>query len=301
MKHKHYHTISDYLADAGLPPPEHPFFTILPIKSEKNVDPNCPDNDFITTTDFYAISLKNIIEGDILYGKTKYDCNSGTLIFLAPNQEFRTQGIKIKAEGQIMLIHADFLKGHALAEQIKNFSFFDYSVNEALHLTPREEALISDLFTNISNEYTSGYDEHSREIILSFVKTLLSYSQRFYKRQFIQRQETSHPIQKQFIQQLEQHYNQKHMTSLPNLSDIAESMHVSKRYISDALKTETGISAKEQIQLFIMDKAKESLLKTNDPITSIAYSLGFDYPQYFVRLFKKKNGITPTEFRNQMH
>ena len=302
MKRKHYSTIAEYLADSGAPPPEHPFFTMISVSTNNDkLTPDCPDHDFVSTTDFYAISLKKVTEGEVLYGKTRYDCNAGTLMFLAPRQEFRTQGIKIQAEGRLILIHADYLIGHPLAEKIKDYRFFDYAINEALHLSPREESIISDLFDSISKEYNHGYDEHSRDIILAYLKTLLSYGMRFYKRQFIQRGESNKPLLDAFVERLSQHYDTHPQASLPVLQDIAQDMGFSRRYLSDALKSETGTSARDHMQAFILNRAKSLLLETDDSVTSIAYTLGFDYPQYFVRLFKKKNGMTPTEFRHRLN
>ena len=209
--------------------------------------------------------------------------------------------MKIKSEGRMILIHADYLSGHPLKKVIDNSNFFDYSVNEALHLSPKEEKLVSDVFDNMKKETLSGYDEYSREILLSHVNTLLSYGERFYRRQFIQRQEVGKSVFAAFTDQLEKHYSDAEFASLPVLGDIAEKMQLSNRYLSDAIKTETGKSAKESMQLFIMDKAKTLLANTSDSVTTIAYTLGFDYPQYFVRLFKKKTGKTPTQFRESIH
>ncbi len=302
MMKNHYSTISEYLVDMGHPPPENPLFAVVSINADISDEQlACPDIEQSTSTNFYAISFKNIIEGDIFYGKTQYDCKNGAMLFLAPNQVFSTRGIKIKTEGHVILIHEDYLAGHQLGQEMKSCNFFDYAVNEALHLSPKEERLVLDIFERVKQECHAGYDEYSREIILSYVKTLLSYGERFYKRQFIQRNEVNESLFAKFTLQLESHYASSEQIALPALADIADKMRLSSRYLSDAIKTETGKSAKECMQLFIMEKAKASLVNTQDSVTTIAYTLGFDSPQYFVRLFKKKTGMTPTEFRNSIH
>lgn len=302
MKNIHYKSIGEYLADVGKPAPEHPLFTIISVNTDTSgTQLDCPDFETTITTDFYAISLKNVIEGKVLYGKTRYDCSDGTMLFLAPNQAFSTQGIKIKSEGRLILIHPDYFVGHPLSDSIRHSDFFDYSVNEALHLSSKEEQLVAGVFDSILQEYQSHYDDCSREIILSYVKTLLSYGQRFYKRQFIQRRELNDSLFTKFTQLLEHHFNQPESNGLPVLSDIADCMRLSNRYLSDALKSETGKSAKECMQQFIIDRAKAMLINSNTSITSVAYDLGFDSPQYFVRLFKKKTDMTPTEFRDSLY
>jgi len=301
MNNIHHHSISDYLASVGLPPPKHPLITMVSVDaSDADTEYDCPDIPQTISAGFYIISLKNVIEGQVLYGQTQYDCNSGTMLFLAPHQQFGTKGIRIKAVGRILLIHPDYLAGHALLKDINSSSFFDYAVNEALHLAPDEEALVSRVFDNIYQEYQGDYDDCSRDIILTYVKTLLSYGKRFYNRQFMQRREANNRVFDKFTEQLEEHYANSDHVTLPVLSDIASAMQISNRYLSDVLKSETGKSAKECIQLFIMERAKNRLVNTNDSITTIAYDLGFIYPQYFVRLFKKKTNMTPTGFRDSV-
>lgn len=302
MENIHYKSIGEYLTDVGYPQPEHPLFSIISVNTDtSDSSTDCPDCQKTVTTDFYAISLKNIIEGEILYGKTHYDCSNGTMIFLAPNQKFSTQGIKIKSKGTLILIHPDYFVGNPLSDTIKHSDFFDYAVNEALHLSAKEEKLVAGIFESISQEYQSHYDDCSREIILSYIKTLLTYGQRFYKRQFLQRRELNNSLFIKFTTQLENHFANSAGNGLPILSDIADSMLLSSRYLSDAIKSETGKSAKECMQQFIIDRAKAMLINTNTSITSLAYELGFDSPQYFVRLFKKKTDMTPTEFRGNFH
>jgi len=209
--------------------------------------------------------------------------------------------LRVESSGIMLLVHKDFMREHNVLKLVKSSSFFDYATNEALHVSSQEEASINAIFQHIEQEIQTGYDEHSRDIVLSHINTLLTYSTRFYRRQFIQRQELQSSIYQQLRQILSTHFHEKKCSDLPQVADIALQMNMTSRYLSDALKAETGKSCKEWIALFIVDLAKDKLQKTNDSVATIAYSLGFDYPQYFARLFKNKVGLTPTEFRNKLH
>jgi AraC-like DNA-binding protein len=297
---KHYNNLAELFFDFGKPAPEHPLFAVVSVDTDTtNQVANCSDFLQMSTTDFYSISLKHVIEGEVLYGKTQYDCRNGTMVFMSPNQLFGAKGVKVKTEGHMILFHPDFLAGHPLSDSIKKSTFFDYSVNEALHLSPREEMMMIRLINYIGLESESGYDKFSREIILSHISTLLSYGERFYQRQFVQRLEIQGSLEKKLEEHLEAYYAKGDYITLPSLRDIAERMKLSSRYLSDGVKAETGKSAKEYIQLFIVRKAKSMLVNTDEAVATIGYGLGFEYPQYFVRLFKKKTGMTPTDFRQQ--
>ena len=298
----HFSTITEYFEFLGKAAPEHPLVACIDVEIDATgFSADCPDFSETITTDFYIISLKNIIAGEVLYGKTRYDSSNGTMVFVAPGQKLSSNGIRLKSEGRILLIHPDFFLGHAFEQTIKNCAFFEYAINEALHLSPNEEKMAFHIFDTIAEEYHSRYDDCSREIILSHINTLLTYSERFYKRQFRQRQDLSESIHSKFRALLESYITSGHCETLPNLGEIADSIGLSNRYLSDAIKAETGKSAKECMQIFIIDKAKGRLINTNDSITTISYELGFSSPQYFVRLFKKKAGKTPSEFRKHIH
>lgn len=296
----HFHSIADYHSAMSLPAPEHPCFSINSVVTKVDENQNdCPDASVNISTDFYAIALKKIVRGDVLYGRKQYDCRNGTMFFLAPNQTFSTKGIKIESEANLILIHPEFLKGHELKRLIEQCAFFDYATSEALHLSPKEEVSLLSIFKSISDECQSNYDTFSRDIILSHVKTILTYSERYYRRQFIQRSEVTTSTYRSLIEALEQHYAKDSVNGLPEIKEIAHKLNMSQRYLSDALKSEANMSAKECIQNYIMERAKYELASTLKPITTIAYELGYEYPQYFIRLFKKKNGITPKEYRVQ--
>jgi len=296
----HFKNIADYFKKMGRAEPEHPLFAISSVQANNSKGSyDCFDEGQSISTDFYAIGFKKVINGDVVYGKTKYDCQNGTMVFFSPNQRIYAGGVKVEANGRTIIFHEDFVKGHPVYDQIKKCTFFDYFVNEALHLSPKEEALMNTVFDNIEQEYHGSYDEFSRHIILSHLSTLLTYSDRYYRRQFLLRQECQSSTFDAFAKCFESCVLNQSCLDVPTVSDISKLMLMTPRYLSDALKVETGKSAQEWIHLKLMDEAKNRLLSSSEPVSNVAYALGFEYPQYFSRLFKKKVGVTPTEFRKQ--
>lgn len=263
----------------------------------------CSQQGMTLSNDFYLISLKHIVSGEIYYGRTKYDCRSGTMIFMAPRQETRLTGLAVQSTGRSIVFHEDFVRGHPIKEEIKQYHYFNYAVNEALHLSPREERMVASLFDQIEQEYHSNPDEFSKALILSQLDTLLKYANRYYHRQFLYRQKQHSDLLSQFIAEVERHMRLEQVEgkAIPNIETIAGVMAMTPRYLSDALKVETGKTAMENLHLYLIDKAKDLLLASNASVASVAYALGYEYPQYFARLFKKKTGMTPTEYRQSCH
>ncbi|WP_289046372.1 AraC family transcriptional regulator [uncultured Olleya sp.] len=296
---KHFKTLSAYLDYLKLPSPEHPMLSIFTSKGDGFLP--CPrESSPPITTDCYSISLKKFVKGDLNYGRTKYDFTNGALIFIAPKQVLQwDNSVVFKQKGFSINVHEDFFKGTELAHQIKKYGFFAYSANEALHLSPKEEKQIEALVKNIEIEYQNNQDEFSKDIIISQLSTLLKYANRFYERQFLNRKELSNSLLEQFNKQLTDYFESGllHENGIPSIAEIATKMSVSKRYLSDTLKMETGKTTTEHLQLYLIDQAKNSLLKPNKSIAEVAYELGFEYPQYFSRVFKKKEGISPTKYR----
>lgn len=254
------------------------------------------------TNDCYSISLKKIIKGHLSYGRTKYDFTNGALIFIAPRQVLQwDSSIVFEQKGFSINFHEDFIKGTELAQQIKKYGFFSYSANEALHLSPKEERQIESIVKNIEIEYHNNQDEFSKDIIISQLSTLLKYANRFYERQFLNRKELSNDLLAQFIQHLGAYFEsgQLEERGIPSIEHLADKMSVSQRYLSDTLKKETGKTTTEHLQLYLIDEAKNILLKPNKTISEVAYELGFEYPQYFSRLFKKKEGLSPSQYRER--
>jgi AraC-like DNA-binding protein len=284
-----------------LPRPEHPMLSVL-FATGDNFLPCPKDSSPPITTECYSISLKKIIRGSLNYGRTKYDFTNGALIFMAPRQVLQwDSSVVFEQKGFSINFHEDFLKGTELAQQIKKYGFFSYSANEALHLSPKEERQIESIVENIEIEYQNNQDEFSKDIIISQLSTLLKYANRFYERQFLNRKELSNNLLEQFIQQLEAYFEsgQLQEKGIPSIEQIAEKMLISQRYLSDTLKKETGKTTTEHLQLYLIDAAKDILLKPNKSISEVAYELGFEYPQYFSRVFKKKEGLSPSEYREK--
>lgn len=295
---QHFKTLSAYLDYMQLARPEHPMLSVM-FASGDNFLP-CPrESSPPITNDCYSISLKKIVKGNLTYGRTKYDFTNGALIFLAPRQVLQwDNSVVFEQKGFSINFHEDFLKGTELAHQIKKYGFFSYAVNEALHLSPKEERQIESIVENIDIEYHNNQDEFSKDIIISQLSTLLKYANRFYERQFLHRKELSNDLLEKFNHQLEAYFEsgQLQEKGIPSIEQIAEQMSVSQRYLSDTLKKETGKTTTEHLQLYLIDEAKHILLKPNKTISEVAYELGFEYPQYFSRLFKKKEGLSPSDY-----
>ena len=296
---KHFKTLSAYFDYIELPRPEHPMLSVLSAKGDSFLP--CPKKSSPPiTNDCYSISLKKIVKGNLNYGRTKYDFTNGLLIFIAPRQVMQWNSAAVfKQKGFSINFHEDFLKGTDLAHQIKKYGFFSYSANEALHLSPREEKQIESIVENIEIEYQNNQDEFSKEIIISQLSTLLKYANRFYERQFLNRKELSNDLLEKFNEQLDSYFEsgQLQEKGIPSIEQIAEKMSVSQRYLSDTLKKETGKTSTEHLHFFLIDEAKNILLNPSKSVSEVAYELGFEYPQYFSRLFKKKEGMSPSKYR----
>lgn len=297
----HFKTLPEYLDYLELPRPEHPMLSVFSATGDGLMP--CPrESSPPITNDCYSISLKKIVKGDVNYGRTKYDFTNGALIFIAPRQVLQwDESVIYDQKGFSINFHEDFLKGTELAHQIRKYGFFSYSANEALHLSPKEEKQIESIVENIYIEYQNNQDEFSKDIIISQLSTLLKYANRFYERQFINRKELSNDLQEQFNRFLRDYFDSGKLEEhgIPGIEHIADQLSVSQRYLSDTLKKETGKTSTEHLQLYLIDEAKNILLNPHKTISEVAYELGFEYPPYFSRLFKKKEGISPTAYREK--
>ena len=302
MEKLHFSDITEFNRFINKPDPEHPMLGFLTHK---------PGNDFsevfrgqepaCISTDFYIIVFKKFVSGEIHYGRTRYDYQNGAMLFIAPRQEVTVQGLETESKGFHLYFHEDFIKGHEIRDRIRKYSFFSYSTNEALHLSPREEKLIVSILENLGNEYFTNPDEFSRDIILTHVDALLKYANRYYKRQFINRKDLGGGVYSRFEAVLSRHFDSGKFeeNGVPKIDEIADELALSPRYLSDSLKAETGKSALDHIHLYLLDEAKNLLLEPNITVSEAAYKLGFEYPHYFSRLFKKKVGMNPTEYQKQ--
>ncbi|GAL11560.1 transcriptional regulator AraC family [Vibrio astriarenae] len=301
MKKFHFETIKEQNAALGLRPPEHPLIDVMKMSSSSEDNQlNCEDSISLSTS-FYSISLKHIISGELMYGRTKYDCSNGTMLFIAPNQELTASGIRIDSVARTICFHPDYIRGHKLQDELKQYQFFNYSVNEALHLSPKEEQHMATMFDALEVETNNSLDAFSKDLIISQISTLLMYANRYYHRQFMMRKEADSSVYDRFSAVLEARLEDvmTKSASIPEVEELAQHMNMTSRYLSDALKAETGKTTKDWIHYALIDKSKDRLLSSKDSVATIAYSLGFEYPQYFSRLFKSKVGMTPSEYREE--
>jgi AraC-like DNA-binding protein len=292
-------SISEKHRLVSLPEPLHPLVSVIRISDIRFTDPAAWQN---FSVNFYCISLKKNIGGKTKYGQKYYDYDKGVMTFIAPRQimslDASQTDILSSASGYALLIHPDFLYKHPLAATIKNYGFFSYAINEALHLSEKEEKDIEDIFLKIDQEY-QHIDKHTQNIILSQIDLLLNYSNRFYERQFITRKAVNHDILSKMDQLLTGYFDgdQTQKTGLPTVEFLGNQLNLSPHYLSDLLRSLTGQSAQQHIQERLIEKAKEYLSVTSLSVAEIAYHLGFEYPQSFNKLFKRKTSISPLEFR----
>lgn len=238
--------------------------------------------------------------GDIKYGRNYYDYQDGTLVFMAPMQIMSMENRRPEAaKGWVLMFHPDLLRGTQLGRNLKDYSFFSYEVNEALHLSEQERRTVLECFRNIENELRHAMDKHSKDLVVSNLELFLSYCRRFYERQFITRSHVNSDILTRFERVLDEYFHSElpKRLGIPSAKYCADKMNFSVNYLSDLLRKDTGKSTLEHIQLRLVEAAKEKLFDTNKSISEIAYELGFEYPQYFSRLFKKRVGMTPNEYR----
>ena len=249
----------------------------------------------------YAILLKDTDCGQLKYGQSCYDYRQGTMLFLAPGQIMGSEddGRLHQPEGWVLAFHPEFLQKTPLARLIKEYSYFSYNANEALHLSEQERKIVLECMEKIRTELQHPIDKHSQRLIVSNIELFLNYCVRFYDRQFITRENVNKDILTRFENLLNDYfYSEKPESSgLPTVKYCADQMHLSANYFGDLIKKETGKTASEHIQTKLIDIAKEKVFDTGKTISEIAYELGFQYPQHFSRLFKKVVGVTPNEYR----
>lgn len=291
---KHFKSISELALASNMPLPEYPMLGLLRVNGE--IIMNTPSY----TSEFYMIGLKKVKAGYVLYGRTKFDHETGSMVFMKPQQVIEMHNLEFEEDGYILVFHEDFLNGNSLHEDIQRYSFFDYETNEALHLAPKEEKIIWNIFNTIEREYNNNEDEFSRDIILASINSMLKFAERFYKRQFINRKQLSGKTVTEFNKVLLNYIKDGSLDrGLPGVAYLADQLHISRRYLTDLLKIETGKTAQDLIHLALINEAKNRLTAHEKAVSEIAYALGFENMSYFSRLFKRETGMSPTSYRMQ--
>lgn len=292
-------TITEGHRLSGLSKPQHPLISIIDVaglNSDSGIN--------AVIFDFYVVSLKRGCD-KLIYGQQKYDFDEGMMAFIAPGQILRGEenGVPLNLEGWMLFIHPDFLWNTPLAKKIKQYEYFDYSANEALFLSDKEEAIINEIIANIKQEYNSNIDKFSQNIIISHLETLLNYSERFYQRQFITRKITNNKILNRLEDVLRDYFNNENLLSkgLPTVQYIADTLGISTKYLSSLLKQLTGLTTQQHLHEKLIEKAKEKLSTTDLTVSEIAYELGFEHSQSFSKLFKTKTQQSPLEFRKSFN
>lgn len=279
----------------GLPSPLNPLITIIDHSKTAN---DTTENNQKLILDFYNISIKKSFKGQLKYGKNYYDFDEGSLSFIAPNQVITVDNKEDRnSDGWSLLFHPDLIRQYPLTKTIKNYGFFSYEINEALHLSDDEEKIIEIIVQNIRNEINSRLDNFSQDVIVSNLELLLSYCNRFYNRQFLTRKMATNDLLSNFENLLEQYFSNNSELILPTVENLANKLNVSSSYLSDMLRTLTGQNTQQHIHNMVIEKAKEKLTTTSLSVSQIAFELGFEYPQSFSKLFKAKTNLTPMQYK----
>jgi len=294
-----FKSITEFHKFRHLPKPEHPLISVINLDTVKDVQ-NIDSASLVF--DFYTIALKRHFNAKIRYGQQEYDFDEGIMSFMAPGQVFRIEVEKdatLQQTGWMLLIHPDFLWNTSLAKTIKQYEYFDYSVNEALFLSEKEEITIAGIMQSIQQEYHSNIDKFSQNIIIAQLELLLNYGERFYHRQFITRKITSHQMLARLEELLNAWFKSDDLlkNGLPSVAHIAKTLNVSPNYLSSLLKVLTGQNTQQHIHNKLIEIAKEKLSTTALSVSEIAYELGFEHPQSFSKFFKTKTRLSPLEFR----
>lgn len=296
-------SISELHQFLDLEKPKHPLISVFPYNSNQQ---NQVTENFQYSMDLFQISLKGNCPLMITkYGRSSYDFQECSMIFTAPNQvlEFHTDYKTDDPNCWTLVFHPDLIRKSALGKNIDHYSFFSYASNEALHLSDEERKTITDITYKIEKEYSNNIDSHSQTLIISNLELLFNYCIRFYDRQFYTRTNLNKDIVIQFELLLKQYYEEEKQLELgiPTVQYCADSMHISPKYLSDLLRKETGSGTQDHIHQYIIEKAKTLLLNSNKSASEIAHSLGFEYSQYFSKIFKKKTSMSPKAFRQSLN
>ncbi len=285
----------------GFGKPGHPLISL--IKHQDNRHSLVFDGPVSFITDFYIILLKRDVKGKIKYGQHYYDFDEGIMAMMAPGQVFSVDEPHDGSTGWLLVFHPDFIRNYPLATTIKSYGFFSYEVNEALHLSTKEEKMLERIMKNIQQEYLSPIDRFSQDVMVSHLDLLLNYANRFYNRQFITRKSAGIDLLTKLENVLNDYFdgNKVQQMGLPSVQYISGQLHISPNYLSDMLRSLTGQGTQQHIHDKLIEKAKDILATTNLSVSEIAYRLGFEHSQSFSRLFKSRTKLTPLAFRSSFN
>ena len=295
----HVKSVSQYHQLCGLAKPLHPLVSVV----------NLAEIDFFKSEDFwkhyannlYTISIKKGMNSKLIYGQTEFDFDDGVLVVTAPKQVISIEKLeKIQLTGYKLLFHPDFVQSYPLAKSIHNYGFFSYTNNKALFLSDKEEQIILNLFKSIEQECQNNTDQFSQDVLIANIELLLVHIDRYYNRQFLTRKNISNDTLSQ-MEEILNNYFEAEPTQLPTVQYVADKLNLSPTYLSDLLKNLTGLTAQQHIHEKLIEKAKELLSTSNLSVSEIAYHLGFEFPQSFNKLFKKKTDLTPLEFKQSFN
>lgn len=293
-------SLSEAYRTFGLPQPQHPLIGL--ISPNIQVDPaKLPQNHVLG---FYKISYKPRLGGKLKYGQSYYDFDEGGLLFASPGQIIGSNDNDASACSEYtLLIHPDFFLGYPLSKNIKQYGFFSYATNETLHLSEYEKATIMEIFKMIENELNSRIDDLSQDLVISQIELLLTYANRFYKRQFITRKAVNNDLLQKLDEILEGYFGGEIAVShgIPTVQYLSEKLNISPSYLSDILRSLTGQNAQQHIHHKLIEIAKEKLSTTNLSVSEVAYELGFEHSQSFSKLFKTKTNLSPLEFKRSFN
>ncbi|BDD07031.1 helix-turn-helix domain-containing protein [Aureibacter tunicatorum] len=292
-------SISQLREVIGLGKPEHPLITLIKYDDIVFEETKHLNKKFIINT--YSISLKSVSGGKVKFGRSAYDFEDGVLVFKTPEQvaHFEPDEDCARFSGWSLHFHPDLIRKSELGKHIDKYSFFAYKQTEALHLSEREKGVLLNIMQTIKEEYALNIDKHSQKLIITNIELLLDYCARFYDRQFYTRSNMNKDIVIQFEGILREYINSDQLNDLgiPTVKYCADQLNMTPNYLGDLLKKETGQSAQEHIHHYIIEKAKNQLLASSEQVSQIAYSLGFESAPYFSKLFKRKTGYSPGEYR----
>lgn len=296
-------SISEFHRMAALPKPAHPLITFVDLETLKQP---LAEGSFSRVFDFYSISLKKNFHLKMQYGQQPHDFEEGILHFMAPGQVLTVhieKGHEHNPSGWMILFHPDLLWNTPLAKTIKGYEYFGYAANEALHLSDKEETLITGIAKHIEQEYHANIDKFSQSVIIAQLELLLTYADRFYQRQFITRKVSGHELLGRLEQLLDTYYKSGALANqgLPTVTYIADALHISPNYLGGLLKSLTGQSTQQHLHDKLIGLAKEKLSTTSLSVSEIAYELGFEHLSSFSKLFKTKTNLSPLEFRQSFN